>query len=91
MEAHVDTSLAEFELRYPKGLYAKARQGLIQKFTGLDSPYKVPLKPDLKLDTSHKSIEYYIAAMLNHLEARIDISLNNALHERELSYMEAIR
>jgi sulfate adenylyltransferase len=49
---HVSTPLAECERRDRKGLYAKARQGLIPDFTGISSPYEVPVDADLRLDTS---------------------------------------
>ena len=47
MEVFVDTSLAECERRDVKGLYAKARQGELKNFTGIDSPYEVPLTPEI--------------------------------------------
>ncbi len=50
-EVFVDTSLAQCEQRDPKGLYAKARRGELKNFTGIDSPYEVPLKPDVHLQT----------------------------------------
>ncbi|MGV6809773.1 MAG: adenylyl-sulfate kinase, partial [bacterium] len=36
-----------------KGLYAKARAGLIKQFTGIDDPYEAPETPELRLDTTH--------------------------------------
>jgi bifunctional enzyme CysN/CysC len=52
LEIYVDAPLAVVEERDPKGLYKKARAGEIQHFTGIDSPYEAPLKPDLHLDTT---------------------------------------
>lgn len=52
IEIHVATPLAECERRDRKGLYAKARSGLLKGFTGIDDPYEAPEKPELKLDTS---------------------------------------
>ena len=49
-EVFVDTPLAICEGRDPKGLYAKVRRGDIKQFTGLSSPYEVPLAPDIHLD-----------------------------------------
>ncbi len=49
VEIFVDTPLADCEARDPKGLYAKARAGLITHFTGIDSPYQRPKNPDLRL------------------------------------------
>lgn len=47
VEVHVDTPLEVCEGRDPKGLYARARRGEISEFTGIDSPYEVPLAADL--------------------------------------------
>ncbi|MFZ1343905.1 bifunctional sulfate adenylyltransferase/adenylylsulfate kinase [Thiothrix eikelboomii] len=52
IEIHVATPLAECERRDRKGLYAKARSGLLKGFTGIDDPYEAPERPELKLDTS---------------------------------------
>ncbi|TDC97391.1 adenylyl-sulfate kinase [Actinomadura sp. 7K507] len=49
---HVSTPLEECERRDRKGLYAKARAGLIPEFTGISDPYEVPEDADLTLDTS---------------------------------------
>ncbi len=46
-EIFLDTSLQECERRDPKGLYARARRGEISHFTGIDSPYERPEKPDV--------------------------------------------
>ena len=50
IEVFVDTPLAECERRDPKGLYRKARQGLIPNFTGISAPYERPEKPEFHLD-----------------------------------------
>ena len=47
MEVFVDCPLAICEQRDVKGLYAKARKGLIKNFTGIDSPFERPISPDL--------------------------------------------
>ncbi|MGF6965269.1 adenylylsulfate kinase [Paraburkholderia sp. WC7.3g] len=51
-EVHVDAPLHVVEARDPKGLYRKARDGLLAKLTGIDSPYETPLNPELRLNTS---------------------------------------
>ncbi len=56
VEIFVDATLARCEQRDTKGLYAKARQGLISDFTGLDSPYEPPLAPELHLKTDQLSV-----------------------------------
>lgn len=57
LEVHVSTPLDVCESRDPKGLYQKARAGLIPKFTGIDSPYEPPLKPDVVVPTEQFTIE----------------------------------
>ena len=52
VEVHVSTSIEVCEARDAKGLYAKARAGLIKQFTGIDDPYETPEKPDLVIDTA---------------------------------------
>ena len=51
-EIHIDTPLAEAERRDVKGLYAKARAGRLKNFTGVDSPYEPPERPELRIDTT---------------------------------------
>jgi sulfate adenylyltransferase len=52
-EIYVSTPLTECEKRDRKGMYAKARAGLLKGFTGVDDPYEVPLTPELKIDTTN--------------------------------------
>ncbi len=49
LEVFVDTPLEVAEQRDVKGLYAKARAGKLQNFTGVDSPYQAPQAPELRL------------------------------------------
>ncbi|XP_024085239.1 bifunctional 3'-phosphoadenosine 5'-phosphosulfate synthase isoform X2 [Cimex lectularius] len=56
-EVFVDTPINVCEQRDVKGLYKKARQGVIKGFTGVDQPYDVPENPDLVLKTVEGSIE----------------------------------
>lgn len=50
-EVYVDTPLSVCEQRDAKGLYQKARNGELKQFTGIDSPYEIPLSPDIHLDS----------------------------------------
>ena len=52
IEVHVDASLSLAESRDPKGLYAKARRGELNNFTGIDSPYESPDEPEVHIDTA---------------------------------------
>lgn len=57
IEVFVDTPLEVCEQRDEKGLYAKARRGEIQGFTGIDDPYEPPRQPEVRLDTVAHSAE----------------------------------
>lgn len=57
IEVYVSTPLTTCEGRDPKGLYKKARAGMIPKFTGIDSPYEPPLHPELVIPTQDLTIE----------------------------------
>ena len=52
IEVHVSTPIDECEKRDRKGMYAKARAGLISGFTGVDDPYEAPSRPELRIDTT---------------------------------------
>ncbi len=56
-EIHIDALLETCEQRDPKGLYSRARAGEIANFTGIDSPYEPPLKPELRIDTDNMDPE----------------------------------
>jgi sulfate adenylyltransferase len=55
IEIHVATPLDVCEGRDRKGLYAKAREGVIPEFTGISDPYDVPEHPEMRIDTTGKS------------------------------------
>ncbi|MFL6861403.1 MAG: adenylyl-sulfate kinase [Allosphingosinicella sp.] len=57
VEIFVDVPLAEAERRDPKGLYAKARDGLIPNFTGIGAPYEAPERAELTIDTTRLTAE----------------------------------
>merc|ERR1712212_199826 len=56
-EIHVSTSLEECEKRDVKGLYKKARAGIIKGFTGIDQPYEEPSSPELTINTINRSVD----------------------------------
>ncbi|GII52921.1 hypothetical protein Pth03_13100 [Planotetraspora thailandica] len=62
---HVATPLEECERRDRKGLYAKARAGVIPEFTGISDPYEEPDDAELVLDTTDMSVERSVSAVLN--------------------------
>lgn len=70
IEVFMDTPLATCEERDPKGLYEKAREGVIKEFTGIDSPYEVPARAELRLDTSVMSVDACVGQLLAYLVER---------------------
>ncbi|MFZ1882578.1 MAG: adenylyl-sulfate kinase, partial [Rhodoplanes sp.] len=70
IELFVDAPIELCMQRDPKGLYAKARAGLIKNFTGFDSPYDRPEAPDLHLDTAATSAEELADRVVTHLLER---------------------
>jgi sulfate adenylyltransferase len=54
-EVHVSTPIDICEKRDRKGMYAKARAGMIKGFTGVDDPYEIPESPELRIDTTDLS------------------------------------
>ncbi len=64
VEIFVDTPVEITEQRDTKGLYKRARSGEIKNFTGIDSPYEAPKKPDLRIDTTRVSAENAAAEII---------------------------
>ena len=67
---HVSTPLEECERRDRKGLYAKARRGEIEHFTGISSPYEVPADADLTFDTTDRTVDEVLDEILTFLVGR---------------------
>jgi len=63
VEVHVATPLDTCSERDVKGLYARQRAGEIRGLTGVDDPYEEPLSPELRLDTSDRSLEQTVSAV----------------------------
>jgi len=68
VEIYVSTPLEVCEGRDPKGLYARARAGLIAHFTGIDDPYEPPVRAELVVDTQGQSPEQAAQRILLKLE-----------------------
>lgn len=64
VEVYVNTPLSVCEQRDPKGLYQKARSGVIKDFTGIDSPYEPPENPEVIITTDEASVEDCIKELL---------------------------
>jgi adenylylsulfate kinase len=71
VEVHVSTPLEECERRDVKGLYARARRGEIQNFTGISDPYEPPGNPELVVDTTAIDVREAGEQVLSLLAARI--------------------
>ncbi len=70
IEIHVNAPLHVAEARDPKGLYRKARQGLLKNFTGIDSPYEPPENPELSLPTAEIGPDEAAGKVVEYLKAR---------------------
>ena len=70
IEVFLDVPLAVCEERDPKGMYRKARAGLMAEFTGISSPYEAPAAPAVVLRTADAGVEECVAAVRRELESR---------------------
>jgi len=70
VEVFIDTSLEECERRDPKGLYCKARAGQIKNFTGIDSAYEIPVKPNIRIHTVEEDLAVSVERVLAYLDQR---------------------
>ncbi|CAD0089344.1 unnamed protein product [Aureobasidium mustum] len=70
IEVYVDISVEEAEKRDPKGLYKKARAGVIKDFTGISAPYEAPEKPEIHIDSANTSVEEAVVIITKYLEER---------------------
>ncbi|MBW4630470.1 MAG: adenylyl-sulfate kinase [Iphinoe sp. HA4291-MV1] len=75
IEVYVNAPLEVCEARDVKGLYAMARSGKIQGFTGIDDPYEEPLNPEIVCYTAQETVEESVAKVINYLE-RLGCVLN---------------
>jgi sulfate adenylyltransferase len=66
---HIATPIEECERRDRKGLYAKARAGLIPEFTGISDPYDVPTDAELSIDTTGTSVSSAVDQVMAYLQA----------------------
>jgi sulfate adenylyltransferase len=73
---HVATPLEVCEQRDRKGLYAKARAGLVKEFTGISDPYDTPADAEVTLDTTELSPEEAAQEVILHLEREGFIGVN---------------
>lgn len=62
--------LSVCEQRDPKGLYRRARAGLLPEFTGISSPYEEPSTPELTVDSARVSVDEEVGRLIGELERR---------------------
>jgi adenylylsulfate kinase len=67
IEVFVDADLSVCRERDPKGLYAKAQRGEITRFTGIDSPYEPPEKPEVHIRAGEVSVTEAVNQLLSYL------------------------
>ena len=70
LEVFVNAPIEVCEQRDPKGLYRKARAGEIKNFTGIDSDYEVPVKPEIELAAGVSSVAHLVDECLAELTRR---------------------
>jgi len=71
VEVFVNTPIEECERRDVKGLYAKARAGEIQNFTGVNAPYEAPTHPAIEIDTTKLTVDEAVAVIIKHIENKL--------------------
>ncbi len=86
LEVFVDTPLEVCEQRDPKGLYKKARAGEIKNFTGIDSAYEAPVKPEIHLETAGKSIEQCAEQVVSELASMGYLNLDDSLSREDADH-----
>jgi bifunctional enzyme CysN/CysC len=69
LEVHIDAPVETCESRDSDGLYAAARKGDIEGFTGISAPYEVPPKPDLHIDSSKTAVDQSVQSIIDLLQA----------------------
>lgn len=69
IQIYAKCSVGTAEERDPKGFYQRAREGNIEKFTGVNHPFQEPLNPDIVVNTEQQSIDDCVAIVMSQLEA----------------------
>lgn len=70
IEVYCNSDLSVCEERDVKGLYAKARAGLIKNYTGISSPYEAPERPEIEVRTDRESLQESVGLVLGYLQQR---------------------
>jgi adenylylsulfate kinase len=75
IEIFVSTSIETCEKRDVKGLYKAARAGKIKNFSGIDSPYEIPLYPDVEINTEILTVSESVAKCMNLILHKVSIPI----------------
>ncbi len=70
IEVYIKCPVEVCEKRDPKGMYKKAREGLIKEYTGVSAPYEEPENPDMIIESHKLSIEEAVQEVYNHLKIK---------------------
>lgn len=70
VEVHVDVPVEVAEQRDPKGLYKKAREGVIKEFTGVSAPYEAPEKPEVYIKNVDLPIKDAVKQIIEYLDSQ---------------------
>jgi len=86
IEIHLATELKVCEQRDRKGLYAKARAGIIKGFTGIDDPYEEPVNPELRIDTAKYSAAEGAELIVDYLISKGFVSSAKQITAHQLKF-----
>ncbi|BDD54725.1 Adenylyl-sulfate kinase [Monascus purpureus] len=70
VEVFVDVPVEVAEQRDPKGLYKKAREGVIKEFTGISAPYEEPVKPEVHIRSHEVSVQEAVKMIIDYLDQK---------------------
>ncbi|NWF98891.1 MAG: adenylyl-sulfate kinase [Nitrospirae bacterium] len=77
IEVYLKCDISICEKRDPKGLYKKARNGIIKNFTGVSDPYEAPEKPEILLETDKLTVEQSVKSVFDFLQEKQILTLNS--------------
>lgn len=79
VEIYVKCAIVECERRDPKGLYKKARHGIIKNFTGISAPYEIPKSPELIIETDKQSLKESVSQILVYLDNNFYLNISRLI------------
>lgn len=79
VEIYCRSPIEVCEARDVKGLYKKAREGVIKDFTGVSSPYEEPTDPDISIDTANSSIDDEVSQIIGYLREKSTLWIGDSI------------